>query len=62
MEKIISQTEKILQLRNYSPKTRKAYILYIRQYIIFSKNNAIKNKQQAVEMFLLDKYDKKQSP
>ncbi|MCD5390080.1 MAG: phage integrase N-terminal SAM-like domain-containing protein, partial [Candidatus Pacebacteria bacterium] len=50
-------------------------LLYIRQYIIFSKKAGIKNKvncearegdlghkQKAVEDFLLDKHKRKQSP
>ena len=62
MENILSKTERILRLRNYSPKTRKAYLLYIKQYIKFSKNAGIKNKQKAIEEFLLDKHEHKQSP
>ena len=62
MENILEKTDRLLRLRNYSPKTRKAYLLYIRQYIIFSKKAGIKNKQKAVEYFLLDKHKRKQSP
>lgn len=62
MQNILDKTEQILKIRNYSPKTRKAYLLYIKQYIIFSKKNKIKNKQEAVEKFLLEKHNKKQSP
>lgn len=62
MENILDKTERILQLRNYSPQTRKAYLLYIKEYIKFSKNAGIKNKQKAIEEFLLDKHERKQSP
>lgn len=62
MENILDKTERVLKLRNYSPKTRKAYLLYIKEYIQFSKNLGIKEKQKAVEEFLLDKHNRKQSP
>jgi len=62
MEDILNKTERVLKLRNYSPKTRKAYLLYIKDYIRFSKKAGIKNKQKAVEDFLLDKHRRKQSP
>jgi site-specific recombinase XerD len=62
MENILDKTERILKLRNYSPKTRKAYLLYIKEYIRFSKKAGIKNKQKAIEDFLLDKHNRKQSP
>lgn len=61
MEKILEQTKNILKLRKYSQKTIKAYLLYIRQYLIFSKNKGIKNKKEAVEKFLLEKIDNKNS-
>jgi site-specific recombinase XerD len=62
MENILDKTERVLKLRNYSPKTRKAYLPYIKEYIRFSKNAGIKNKQKAIEEFLLDKHKRKQSP
>ncbi len=62
MGNILDKTERVLRLRNYSPKTRKAYLFYIRQYISFSKKAGIKNKQKVVEDFLLDKHNRKQSP
>jgi len=62
MKNILNKTERVLRLRNYSPKTGKAYLLYIKEYLKFSKNARIKNKQKAIEEFLLDKYKRKQSP
>jgi len=62
MDNILDKTERVLRLRNYSPKTRKAYLLYMKQYISFSKKAGTKNKQKAVEDFLLDKHKRKQSP
>ncbi len=62
MKNILAKTKRVLQLRNYSPKTCKAYLFYIKEYIKFSKKSIIKNKQKATEEFLLDKYKNKQSP
>jgi len=62
MENVLDKTERMLKLRNYSPKTRKAYLLYIKEYAIFAKKAGIKNKQKAIEEFLLDKHGRKQSP
>ena len=62
MQSILDKTQRILRLRNYSPKTCKAYLIYIREYIKFSKDAGIKNKQEAIEEFLLDKHERKQSP
>ena len=62
MENILDKTERVLKLRNYYPKTCKAYLLYIKQYIRFSKEIGIKDKQKAIEEFLLDKHSQKQSP
>lgn len=62
MENILDKTERVLKLRNYSPKTCKAYLLYIKEYIKFSKKLGIKDKQKAVEEFLLNKQKRRQSP
>lgn len=62
MQNILDKTERVLLLRNYSPKTRKAYLLYIKEYILFCKKRSLKNKQAAIENFLLNKHDRKQSP
>ena len=37
MDKILEKTNRLLRLRNYSPKTRKSYLLYTKDYITFSK-------------------------
>jgi len=62
MKNILEKTERALKLRNYSPKTCKAYLLYIKDYIKFSKETGIKDNQKAIEDFLLDKHKRKQSP
>jgi site-specific recombinase XerD len=62
MDNILNKTERVLKLRNYSPQTRKAYMLYIKEYINFSKGKEIKDKQKTIEDYLLDKHQRKQSP
>ena len=62
MEEILRQTENVFKLRNYSPKTRESYLLYIKQYLTFSKNNKIKNKKETIKKFLLEKVEKGNSP
>lgn len=62
MDDTLDKTERVLRLRNYSPQTRKAYLLYIKDYITFSKKAGIKDRQKAIEEFLLDKHNRKQSP
>ena len=62
MSDVLDKTERVLRLRNYSPKTRKAYLQYIKEYIRFSKIAGIKNRQAAIEDFLLKKHRRGQSP
>ena len=62
MDKVLEKTDRLLRLRNYSTKTCKAYLLYIKDYITFSKKNRIRNKQKAIEAFLLNKHKRRQSP
>ncbi len=61
MKNLILQTENLLKLRNYSVKTRKSYLLYVKQYLDFVKKKKFKNKQEAVEKFLLEKVERKKS-
>ena len=53
MDKILEKTDRLLRLHNYSPKTRKAYLLYIKDYItLFQKSLKLKkgkNKKMIVE-------------
>ncbi len=61
MKNVLLQTENLLKLRGYSPKTRKTYLLYIEQYLVFSRKHNLKEKQEAVEKFLLEKVEKGKS-
>ena len=47
-----------MKLKNYSPKTVKSYVFYIKEYLKFSKEKHIKNKNDAIESFLLEKQEK----
>jgi len=62
MKKLLTQTQNLLRLRNYSPKTIKSYLFYIEQYLKFSQKYHLKNKQEAIEKFLLTKVEKNHSP
>ena len=53
--KILEETKNLLRIRGYSPKTRKSYLFYISEYLEFSKRHKIKNKNEAIERFLLKK-------
>jgi len=58
---VLDKAERALKLRNYSPKTQKAYLHYITEYIKFSREKGLKKRQRAIEEFLLDKRSRKQS-
>ena len=58
MQSILVKTEKLLKIRNYSPKTIKAYLFYIEGYLDFAKRNKIKVKNRAIEEYLLSKQAK----
>lgn len=62
MSDLLSTTSRILQLRNYSPKTRKAYQHYIGEYLIFCEIRGFEYNQKSVEDFLLEKAVGKKSP
>jgi len=61
MEELLLQTENLLKLRNYSVKTRKSYLFYIKKYLQYAKINNLKEKKQAVEIFLLSEVEKGKS-
>jgi len=60
--KILEKVKNLLRLRGYSSKTIKSYLFYISEYLEFSKNKNIKDKNKAIEKFLLTKQDKGNSP
>lgn len=62
MQNLLDKTERVLRLRNYSPRTCRAYLLYIKKYITFSEKTGIKDLQTTIENFLLEKQKRNQSP
>ena len=61
MQAILDKTENLLKLRNYSRKTIKSYLFYITEYLIFAERKSIKDKNKAIESFLLEKQKKRNS-
>lgn len=55
---LFKKTEELLRLRNYSPKTIKSYLFYIKDFLIFAKQNKISGKNEAIKCFLLNRQDK----
>jgi site-specific recombinase XerD len=61
MQPILDKTENLLKIRNYSSKTIKSYLFYIKEYLAFSQKNNLNEKNIAVEKYLLSKQDKESS-
>lgn len=62
MQSILNKTENLLKLRNYSPKTVKSYLFYIKEYLVFSQKNKLKDKNFAIEKYLLNRQARGNSP
>ncbi|MEK7555516.1 MAG: tyrosine-type recombinase/integrase [Patescibacteria group bacterium] len=60
MQPLLERTRQELKLRNYSPKTIKSYLYYIKEYLLFAKRakEQNKSKEEAIREFLLNKQDK----
>lgn len=58
---LLQEMEELLKLRNYSPKTLKSYLFYVRKFLSFAKENSIAEKDEAVKKYLLNKQDKGKS-
>lgn len=61
MQGYLEQTRQELRLRNYSPKTIKAYIGCLREYFNFKKFNLEKIDEGKIKQFLLNKQGKNYS-
>jgi site-specific recombinase XerD len=59
---LFKKTEELLKLRNYSRKTIKSYLFYIKEYLIFSQREKINEKNEAIKCFLLSKQNYGNSP
>lgn len=55
MQKLLEKTKRELVLRNYSPKTVKSYLFYIKEYLGYIGGNKKENKEEAIKDFLLVK-------
>lgn len=62
MQSILEDAKNLLRLRNYSSKTIKSYLFYIKEYLAFAKSKNIKDKNKAIELFLLEKQKLHKSP
>lgn len=62
MEALLILATRVLRLRNYSSKTRKAYLGYIKDYLGFCAEQDLAYNQKSVEDFLLDKEALGKSP
>jgi len=60
-QKYLEQTKQELKLRNYSPKTIKAYLGCLRGYFDFQKFNLEKIDEENIKRFLLNKQNKNYS-
>lgn len=60
-QKYLEQTSRELKLRNYSPKTIKAYFNCLKEYFDFKKFNLEKIDGENIKQFLLNKRDKNYS-
>ncbi len=50
-----------MKLKGYSPRTVKSYLHYANEYLVFAKKKNLKNRDEAIEKYLLEKQGKKQS-
>ncbi|MDP3901631.1 MAG: tyrosine-type recombinase/integrase [bacterium] len=62
MEEYLNKTLRELRLRNYSPKTIKAYLLCIEAYLKYKEVNLEKLDEENIKSFLLILNDKNKSP
>jgi len=61
MQKYLEKTKQELRLRNYSPKTIKAYLGCLREYFNFKKFNLEKIDEENLKQFFLNKQSKNYS-
>ncbi len=60
--RVLEKTDKLLRLRGYSSKTRKSYLLYTKDFLLFAKQQKLRVRDQAIEQYLLEKQKKKAAP
>ncbi|MCF7794901.1 tyrosine-type recombinase/integrase [Patescibacteria group bacterium] len=62
MDNLLDKINKEFILGNYSFKTRKAYLLYIKEYISFCNKYNFKDKQVAIQEYALNKHKRDLAP
>ena len=60
--RVLEKTDKLLRLRGYSSETRKSYLLYTKDFLLFAKQQKLRVRDQAIEQYLLEKQKKKAAP
>lgn len=53
IQKLLETTETELRIRNYSPKTLKSYLYFLREYLVFRAHRADETPTVAIKSFLL---------
>jgi integrase/recombinase XerD len=59
---LLKASTRCLKLRNYSPRTIKAYLMYIKEYLSYLDSRKRFHCHKSIEDFLLDKQKKNCSP
>ncbi len=62
MQLFIQRTETELKIRNYSSKTLKSYLTYLKDYFNYKKTNLDKLDQDDIRQYLLQKQNRDYSP
>jgi site-specific recombinase XerD len=52
MQPMLNKTERELRIRNYSPKTIKSYLRFIKEYLEYVDKNKFGDKNEAIRSFL----------
>ncbi len=58
MQNFLEKTKKELNYRNYSPKTVKSYLTYIREYLLFVSKHKYNLKEDTLRDYLITKQKK----
>lgn len=62
MDNVLKKIKKEFVLENYSYRTRKAYLYYIKEYLSFCSKHKFKGKNVAIEQYILSKHKKNLAP
>ncbi|MEK7637489.1 MAG: site-specific tyrosine recombinase/integron integrase [Patescibacteria group bacterium] len=59
---LLKQAENELRLRNYSPKTIKSYLYFLREFLLFREKSPNRNNETSLKTFLLSLENRGASP